>query len=36
MINGLLIFALAIFVVIYWRWQALQNWLWNKKYKNKI
>ncbi len=33
MINGLLIVILIIFVVIFWRWPAIQNRLWQRKYK---
>jgi Mlc titration factor MtfA (ptsG expression regulator) len=36
MINGLLITVLAVFVITYWRWPIIQNWLWNKKYKNAV
>ncbi|BBN82309.1 hypothetical protein PA25_22940 [Pseudoalteromonas sp. A25] len=33
MINGLLLVALVVFVMIYWRWQAIQNYFWAKKYQ---
>ena len=34
MVNGLLIFALIAFVVVYWRWPVIQNRLWQKKYQD--
>ncbi|KKN31078.1 hypothetical protein LCGC14_0827590 [marine sediment metagenome] len=34
MINGLLIFILILFVVIFWRWPSIQNRLWRSKYKD--
>jgi MtfA peptidase len=36
MINGLLIFSLALFVLVFWRWSAIQNHWWQRKYKNSV
>ncbi|WP_105168915.1 M90 family metallopeptidase [Pseudoalteromonas sp. T1lg23B] len=33
MINGFLLLALMVFVVVYWRWQHIQNLFWARKYK---
>ncbi|OHU87429.1 MULTISPECIES: M90 family metallopeptidase [Pseudoalteromonas] len=33
MINVFLLLALVVFVVLYWRWQHIQNLLWARKYK---
>ena len=34
MVNGLLIFLLVAFVVIFWRWPDIQNTLWRRKYSH--
>ena len=34
MINGLLILALFLFVLIFWRWPIIRQYVWRYKYKN--
>ena len=36
MINGLLIFVLIVFIIMFWRWPDIQNAVWHRKYSGLL